>query len=160
MTSIHKLVKELIFEIVTKKPQEFMYTTTHGKKPYTYSIYEKDTPLTLVTNVNGKNETKHIIYPGNIILTGPKKETWGMTFHSFMERYNIINGKAIPLPILRKAACVSKEIFKKHNLPNPYPFEAPWKETMYLEPNDYLIKDSNGYYRVEKKIFKETYIVY
>lgn len=146
MVSIKELVQYLIFETVIKKPQETIYR-----------IYEKDTPMTLVTKVNGIIETTHNIQRGDVILTGPNKEKWGMSFKEFLKRYDIKDGKAYPRPIVRKAACVSKELFTSLKLPNPYSFEAPWKETMYLKPGDYLIKDKKGYYRVEKRIFHQTY---
>lgn len=160
MVSLQKVVRELTFHNATKKSMVFEYEPNiKKKKTNTYSIWMEEAPMVLETKLNGEVETTKTVQRGDFIVTGPKKEQWSMDPISFFQRYNIMDGSAVTKPIVRKVAIVPKTVFTKLHLPNPYSFEAPWKETMLLKPEDILVKDDKGYYRIEKGVFYDTYLL-
>jgi hypothetical protein len=160
MRTIQQVVRELTFHSAIKKSIVYEYEPDYKKKkPNTYSIYLKETPFVLETKLQDGKETTKTIHRGDFIMTGIEKEQWSMDPLAFFERYNVVDGSALTKPIPRKIAIVPKAVFTKLNLSNPFPFEAPWKETMLLKPGDVLVKDDKGYYRIEKNIFYQTYIL-
>jgi hypothetical protein len=152
------------FVNVKKKPIELERAIYQADSPFrknTFCVFDGAKSKALVTRVNGKVETRNMMHCNDVIITGPLNETYVMSVSKFLNLYNVIDDVAVPKPIIKRAAVVTKEIFKKLKLGSKLTFTAPWGSPMILEPGDALVLDtsaaSSGVYRIEKSIFMKTY---
>lgn len=113
-----------------------------------------------MTKLNHQVETKNTALRGDIIITGVKGEQYIVKPKKFFQLYNLENEVAIPRPLPKLAAKVSKKMLTLFGNGKKMTFTAPWKETMIAQLGDYLVKDdTKGFYRIEKEAFKLTYRV-
>ena len=145
MDSIIKLLKFRKY----KKKNITMKLNDSGSKN---TVRISDSDFTLTTTIKGKDEVKTKVNKGDFIVTGPEMEKYAIKPKKFFGLYNVVNEKVVPRPIIKQVAFVGKRL-----LPNPITFTSSWGEQMILEPRDYLVKDSGGYYRIEGEVFKKTY---
>ena len=141
------IIKLLKFKKYKKKNIKLSYN-----KNTKNSFRISDSDFVLTTTIKGKDEVKNKVSKGDFIITGPEFEEYSMKPGKFFSLYNIINEKASPRPIIKRIAFIPKRV-----LQNPITFTSSWGESMILEPGDYLVKDSGGYYRIEGGVFKKTY---
>ena len=111
-----------------------------------YRIAEK--PEKVVTSIDGEQETVNKAEEGDYIITGVKGEKYILNPKKFNERYFIAGDKAKTKPV---------EITAKQYKGKNISFMASWGEGMILNYNDYLVRNGNEYYRIEKNAFREIY---
>jgi len=111
-----------------------------------YRIAEK--PEKVVTSIDGEQETVNKAEEGDYIITGVKGEKYILNPKKFNERYFIAGDKAKTKPV---------EITAKQYKGKSISFMASWNEEMILKYNDYLVRNGNEYYRIEKNAFREIY---
>ena len=122
-----------------------------------FYIHCGDKDKMIKTVIDGKTETTNVLKRGDALITGPLKEQYVIACAKFLKIYNVIDEIAVPRPIERLVARVTKKDLAKSGLVSPISFVAPWGEPMTLEAGDYLAKDpSGGHYRIEKNAFKRT----
>jgi len=142
-------LKELLEEVnksLNQKEMKKFYDDLKKEKTFNFEVAKEKTKIDTV--IDGKKETSKSVNKGDYILTGTKGEKYAISPKTFKERYTIVNSKAKTKPI--------KTLAKKY-LGKPISFIASWDEEMILEPNDFLIKNGDEYYRIEKKAFNNTY---
>lgn len=102
----------------------------------------------IITEINGKIETKSSANPGDFILTGSMNEKYVLPAAKFSSRYEVVEHRAKTKPVETLA-----KIYKGE----PIRFIASWGEEMIIEPEDALINNNNEFYRIEKNAFNNTY---
>lgn len=150
-----------LFKTAIKKPIKLkLYIGDYmNAPPLSFNIMYKDESRLVKTIINNKVETSTTANKGDVIIVGPYKEAYTMKMRKFLQLYDIQRNIAIPKPLPRNVAHVSKKIFQSLGIKKPISFKAPWGEKMIIEPGDYLVKEKEGsYYRIEKNAFKRTYI--
>jgi hypothetical protein len=123
-------------ELANMQPMSFAKNTVSGLKVVTVTA-------------DGK-ETENVAEVGDIIMTGPSGEQYVVKAAKFDKLYTDgPNGTKIPEQSPRQVAAYTgtEEIT----------FTAPWGQDMILKPGDYLVKDGDGYYRVAKQEYEQTY---
>ncbi len=111
-----------------------------------YRIAEK--PERIVTSIDGQQETVNKAEEGDYIITGVKGEKYILNPKKFNERYFIDGNFAKTKPVE-----ITAKQYKGRNMS----FVASWGEEMILNYNDYLVRNGDEYYRIEKKTFSEIY---
>jgi len=111
-----------------------------------YRIAEK--PERIVTSIDGQQETVNKAEEGDYIITGVKGEKYILNPKKFNERYFIDGNFAKTKPVE-----ITAKQYKGRNMS----FVASWGEEMILNYNDYLVRNGDEYYRIEKKAFSEIY---
>lgn len=139
-----------------KKPIKYKFGNEQTKR--TFMIHTSDTPVEVVTYIDGQKETKNIAKRGDIIMTGDLGEHYVIQPHKFFNLYNVNEEVAIPRPNQRLVAKFTKAAAKVIGS-NEIEFKASWGEQMILKVGDWLVKDGLNYYRIEAKAFKITYKV-
>jgi len=145
---MENIIKLLKFKNYKKKNTKMKLNDSESEN----TVRISDSDFVLTTIVKGKDEVKNKVSKGDFIITGPDMEEYSLKPRKFFGLYNIINEIVVPRPIVKQVAFVGKRV-----LPNPITFTSSWGESMILEPGDYLVKDTGGYYRIEGEIFKKTY---
>lgn len=119
------------------------------KKPNSFDFEIAKEKQKMDTIIDGKKETSKTVNKGEYIITGSKGEKYAISSKKFKERYTIVKGKAKTKPV---------EVFGKKYSGKPISFMASWGEEMILEPNDFIIKNTDDeFYRIEKESFSNTY---
>lgn len=111
-----------------------------------FRIAEK--PEKVITSIDGEQETVNKAEEGDYIITGVKGEKYILNPKKFNERYFVSGDKAKTKPV---------EITAKQYKGKNISFMASWGEEMILNYNDYLVRNGNEYYRIEKNAFREIY---
>ena len=158
-----KIVQFLTFRTAEKKIMKYKLLHSNSdnsrkNQSKTVKINMNDKPFVLTTILDNKEEVKKTVKRGDFIVTGPKGEQYAITPDTFLNLYNVIDNIVISKPVKRKVAQVTVSIFKKANI-SSLKFTSSWGEEMILEPGDYVVKDNDSYYRIEKDVFKKTYIL-
>jgi len=108
--------------------------------------------LAVDTVLDGGVETTTIAYPGDFVLSGSRGENYVVRFENMARLYKRSDDdpKIMEvIPQVRMAACYMGE---------DGVFEPTWGGQMVLKKGDYVIREGkNKYYRIEKKVFEETY---
>lgn len=144
----------LIFKQAIKKQRRYRQVVELSKvTKNTFFMFDKDEPIDVKTIIGNEQETQNVMKRGDVLVTGPRGESYVMPTTKFVQLYNIVDCVAVPRKLPKMVAHVTKR-----DLSRPITFTAPWGEQMILKPGDYLVKDGNGYYRIESSVFKETYI--
>lgn len=105
-------------------------------------------PERVVTSIDGEQETVNKAEEGDYIITGVKGEKYILTPKKFNDRYIVAGNKARTKPV---------EITAKQYKGKSISFMASWGEEMILNYNDFLVRNVNEYYRIEKNAFREIY---
>jgi hypothetical protein len=111
-----------------------------------YRIAEK--PEKVITSIDGEQETVNKANEGDYIITGVKGENYVLDPKKFNERYFIDGNYAKTKPV---------EITAKQYKGKNMSFMAKWGEEMKLNYNDFLVRNGNEIYRIERRAFTETY---
>lgn len=122
---------------------------TFKKKPLKLNYRIADKEEKIDTIINGVKETNNIAKQGDFIITGVKDEKYVMSKSKVEQRYDIIDDKTIKTKQVEIKA-------KKYN-GEEIQFKASWGERMILQNSDYLVKNNDEYYRIEKEAFMELY---
>jgi len=150
-----------LFWIAQKKPIAFVPTAHLDGPPRrkTYYVHEDAKPVRVTTTLAGKKETHNVAHRGDIVLTGVQGERYVLRPRAFLRLYDVRDEVAVPRPIQRSVTRVTRSLLDRFG--DPMSFVAPWNEPMMAEHGDYLAKDptapQGGYYRIEKKAFRQTY---
>ena len=152
-----KILQLVTFKTAEKKIMKYKLLNNNDddfkKQSKTVKINMNDEPFVLTTILDNKEEVKRIVKRGDFIVTGLKGEQYAISPNTFFNLYNIIGNNVISKPVKRTVAEVTSSIFKKANI-SSLKFTSSWGEEMILEPGDYLVKDNDSYYRIEKDVFK------
>ncbi len=142
------------------------YYTQQDMKPFYDSIEKKEfeyikkpvrllyriavEPEKIETIIDNEKETDNIAKIGDWILTGVKGEKYVLSEKKVKEKYDIIDANTIKAKPSRIKA---KEYDEKK-----IEFFASWGEKMILKSGDFLVNNSDEFYRIEKGAFKELYV--
>jgi hypothetical protein len=149
--NFENVLHTLKFSRTTKKPQQYVYFQGEDDDmpSFSYKINEKE--RTVETHTSDGKETQKRAKPEDIIISGPSKEKYVIDKNKFSKLYKGSIGSTVTPE-------QSERIVARADINEPLLFKAPWGEDMILKPGDYLVKDgSEGYYRIAKKEFEETY---
>jgi len=149
------LHKSKLFKKAIKRPIKYKLDVNQSKK--SFIIHTDDTPIEVVTYIDGQKETKNIAKRGDIIITGGLGEKYVIQSKKFFQLYNVNEEVATPRPNERMVAKFTKTIAKIIRT-NKIIFSASWGEEMILKVGDWIVwEGSNNYYRIEDKAFTTTY---
>jgi len=150
MKELSSILSRINFKQTTKKQIEYIYHEGNTNDMPMFSYTEHKGPDLLVeTFTSDGKETQNTAKDGDIIMCGPSLEKYILKHDKFLEKYEIINGIAIPEQSYRNVA----EYLDEEEIM----FTASWGELMVLKKNDFLVKDGDHYYRIARKEFLETY---
>ena len=152
VANINDIAAHMKFLPTSKKAKQYKFVKDGkpGKMPpMSYTQAHEEMPV--VTMTADGQETKNKADPGDVIMSGPSGENYVVKGAKFPKLYQGDIGQVvIPEQGPRQVAVYSGHSAIK--------FIAPWGEEMVLKPGDYLVKDGDdGYYRIAKKEYEETY---
>lgn len=117
----------------------------------TWSVATKVCNVT--TMLDGK-ETVNVANPGDIVMCGPRGEKYVVRMEKMGQLYE--RSKEDPYIVMVKP---EKRMVAEYN-GAAGEFIAPWGELMKINPGDYVVREDKGkYYRIERSVFNETYII-
>lgn len=140
----------------TRKTHTYTYMEVNDYnklKPLTYTILKKKNKV--ITKINGKIETTQILERGDYVLSGKSNEKYGHKLEKILGLYDL--GKIRNKIVKRKGFKVTE---KNINIPNKkLSLTASWGEKQNIKQNDYILfENTKGYYGIEEKAFKKTYV--
>ena len=145
------------FKIAVKKMKQYKQVlSASDPTPNTFYIHQ-GANARIITKLSNDKETHDVVRQGDYVITGPLREKYVVKSQNVLKVYNIIDGYLFTRQVQREVAHVPKSVFVQLGLPNPLRFITSWGVPMILKPGDYLVKDGNNHYRVEKKAFHLTY---
>ena len=151
LTDITQIASQLKFLPTHKQPKQYKYLDggMPGKMPpMTYTVATQQMPVVTITS-DGK-ETQNVAEPNDIIMSGPSQENYVVKAAKFPKLYQgKLGAVVIPEQGPRMVALYTGQ--------QPITFTAPWGESMIMKPGDYLVKGDDGYYRVAKAEYEQTY---
>jgi hypothetical protein len=154
------IVVHLLFKEYQKKPTKYTRSMDiNSKTPKTFYVHTGEN-VTIVTKIRGVKETSNTLQRGDVLITGPKGERYVVGAGKFLGLYNVNEEIAIPRALPRMVARLTRSALRKggHGTKDTIVFTAPWGETMIAKIGDYIVKDGDGHYRVEKTAFLSTYV--
>jgi hypothetical protein len=153
---IKSVADKLEFKPTTKQAKQYAQSNDigdasdlDGMKPMSFAKNTVDGLKVVTVTADGK-ETENVAEVGDIIMSGPSGEQYIVKAAKFDKLYvDGPNGTKIPEQSPRQVAAYTgtEEIT----------FTAPWGQSMVMKPGDYLVKDGDGYYRVAKQEYEQTY---
>jgi hypothetical protein len=154
--SIDDVVKGVEFKPTTKKPIRYnpsddvsTQEDLDNMSPMSFAINTTENLPVITITADGK-ETENTAQVGDIIMSGPSGEKYVIKQEKFDKLYTDgPDGTKIPDQSPRKVAQYTGD--------EEVTFKAPWGQDMVLKPGDYLVKDNEGYYRIAKQEYEETY---
>jgi hypothetical protein len=146
-----------LFSKIPKKHKQA--SDIHDTRHWTFYIVKEDT-LAIDTIINGIKETSNVARHGDVVITGGFGEKYVVRIEKLFGLYNVIDGIMIPRPIEKQVVRVTRKIINMlgGNPGVPFTFVAPWGEAMIASIGDVLVKDGDGFYRIEKNAFQKTYM--
>ena len=155
------IAAHLQFKEYQKKPKKYIRSMDmNSKTPNTFYIHTGAENVTIVTKIRGAKETANTMRRGDVLITGPKGERYVVGAGRFLGLYNVNEEIAVPRALPRMVARLTKAALRKggNGMEDTIVFTAPWSEKMVANVGDYIVKDGDGYYRVEKTSFLSTYV--
>ena len=155
------IAAHLQFKEYQKKPKKYIRSMDiYSKTPNTFYIHTGEENVTIVTKIHGAKETSNTMKRGDVLITGPKGERYVVGAGKFLGLYNVNEEIAVPRALPRMVARLTKVAVRKggNGIEDKIVFTAPWSEKMVAKVGDYIVKDGDGYYRVEKTAFLSTYV--
>jgi thiol-disulfide isomerase/thioredoxin len=154
-SAFNTIVSTLTFQPITKKkieyiPAESLDTMTN----LSYFKYTSDVPRPLETVINGKKEVNNVITKGDVVICGSEGEKIVISSDKFSKLYQLDNATGVVF-----TEQTPKQVSQYTGSEILY-FAPSWNndEKMVLNPNDYLVKESEGkYYPIEASVFTTTY---
>jgi hypothetical protein len=122
----------------------------YKKKPLKlkYRIAKKGEKVDTI--INGEKETQNVTKDGDYVIIGVKGENYILSPDKVKEKYTIVDDETIATkPVKIKAKLYTGKDIQ---------FKASWGENMILKSGDYLVKNNDEYYRIEKDAFVELYV--
>ena len=121
--------------------------------PMSYRLSDQDGELikTITSTDTADNpETKNVALKGDVVMSGPSGENYVVKGAKFGKLYDgNVGGIVYPEQGPRMVAAYTGQQVVN--------FTAPWGESMIMKPGDYLVKGDDGYYRVAKAEYEQTY---
>ena len=105
-------------------------------------------PEKVVTTIDGEKETSNEAEEGDYIITGVSGEKYVLSPEKFKKRYFVDGNVAKTKPV---------EIHAKQYKGKNMSFMASWGEEMRMNYNDYLVRNGEEYYRIERRVFDKLY---
>jgi len=118
--------------------------------PLSYAVSDKQQPVVTVTADGIETLTPNTAEPNDIIMSGPSKEKYVIKAAKFPKLYSGQIGGPITVEQSPRMVAV-------YTGPDTVRFKASFGADMVLKPNDYLVKDGEGYYRIAKDEYEQTY---
>eukprot|EP00798_Chlamydomonas_sp_ICE-L_P006767 gene6767-biopygen1971 len=148
-----RVLAELKFNDVVKKSLKYSFVQVRTDlRPMTFTIAKRKTKITTELMSESGNETTNVAMAGDIIICGKYNEQYVVTFTKIWTMYDIVDAHLTVRYVTRQAALYTSN--------TAHTFTAPWGESMTVHPGDYVVKEGeDGFYRVEKNTFEETYDV-
>lgn len=155
-SSLEDVVSDLEFKPTTKQPKQYKpaedITDASDLGKMTPMTFARNTVpgLRVVTITADGKETENTANEGDVIMSGPSGEQYVIKGPKFDKLYTENpDGTRIPEQSPRQVS--------KYEGTEEITFTAPWGESMILKPGDYLVKDGDGYYRIAKTEYEQTY---
>jgi hypothetical protein len=156
LTDIKDVASKLEFKPTTKQAKQYAQgndigdaSDLEGMKPMSFAKNTVDGLKVVTVTADGK-ETENVAEVGDIIMSGPSGEQYVVKAGKFDKLYaDGPNGTKIPEQSPRQVAAYTGT--------EDITFTAPWGQSMVMKPGDYLVKDGDGYYRVAKQEYEQTY---
>jgi hypothetical protein len=155
-TDIQDVAAKLNFKPTSKQPKQYTQANDVGDASDLSGLpkmsFAKNTVsgMRVVTTTADGKETENTAEVGDIIMTGPSGEQYVVKAAKFDKLYTDgPDGTKIPEQSPRQVAVYDGK--------EEISFTAPWGESMVLKPGDYVVKDGEGYYRIAKKEYEQTY---
>lgn len=101
------------------------------------------------THTKDGHETSNVAEVGDVIMCGVNKEKYVIKRDKFNKLYQPNGTHIIPEQ--------SPRLVARYTQPEQVNFIAPWGESMVLKQGDYVVKDVDGYYRIAKNEYEQTY---
>ena len=141
-----------------KKQMTMRYNSTDDVKKSKRNEYTLITkPSYLETKVKGKREVGKKVNPGDYVFCGPKKELYALSPESVKKNYlfNSITTKKIKKKCIRLEKNDIKKVYNKNSID----FIPSWggNDLMHANPDDTIVLENDGGYRIEKSVFNKTY---
>jgi len=149
-------LSELILEYVLTQDDmvKFYDDINNPEETYTkkllklkYRIAQKGEKVDTI--INGEKETNNTANEGDFIIIGVKGENYILSPNKVKEKYNIVDDETITT----KPVKIKAKEYKGKDIQ----FKASWGENMILKSGDYLVRNNDEYYRIEKNAFAELY---
>ena len=114
---------------------------------------------TVVTTIDGEDETKKTVKDGDVVVKGPKNELYVISSEKFKNRYEYT---AKELTDEFQEYVATGKILAYEHTGDQFSFIASWDEEMICKNGDYLASPSLDLpppevYRIERSIFDKTY---
>lgn len=157
---MENIVAHLHFKKYQKRQTKYTRSMDiNSKTPNTFHVHTGEN-VSIVTKIQDAKETSNTMRRGDVLITGPKGERYVVGAEKFLGLYNVNEEIAVPRALPRMVARLTRYALRKggKRMENTIVFTAPWSEKMVATVGDYIVKDGNGYYRVEKTIFRSTYV--
>jgi hypothetical protein len=154
LTDITQIASQLKFLPTHKQLKQYKFIPPGTPMtPMSYRLSDQDGELikTITSTDTADNpETKNVALKGDVVMSGPSSETYVVKGAKFGKLYDgNIGGVVYPEQGPRMVALYTGQ--------QPITFTAPWGESMIMKPGDYLVKGDDGYYRVAKAEYEQTY---
>lgn len=146
---INAIAAGLNFLPTSKKKLTYRFVTnSENMPPLSYAVSDKQQPVVTVT-ADGK-ETQNVAEVNDIIMSGPSQEQYVIKSAKFPKLYSGQIGGPVTVEQSPRMVAV-------YTGPDTVRFKASFGADMVLKPNDYLVKDGEGYYRIAKDEYEQTY---
>lgn len=131
------------------------------KKSGTFKARKGKVGETIVTTIDGEDETKKTVTANEIVVEGPKGEMYVISEKKFRERYEVDIEPTSSYQKYKATGMIKAYEYKGSTIN----FIASWDEEMLCKEGDYLaypVKDADDseiseVYRIERSVFDETY---
>lgn len=122
---------------------------TYKKKPLKlkYRIAKKNEKI--ITVINGVKETENTANEGSYIISGVECEEYVLSQDVVSDRYDIIDDEYLSTKEIK----IKAKVYSGEDLI----FKASWNENMILRDGDFLVKNKNEFYRIDKNVFFKLY---
>ncbi len=148
---INAIAAGLNFLPTSKKKLTYRFVTnSENMPPLSYAVSDKQQPVVTVTADGIETLTPNTAEPNDIIMSGPSKEKYVIKAAKFPKLYSGQIGGPITVEQSPRMVAV-------YTGPDTVRFKASFGADMVLKPNDYLVKDGEGYYRIAKDEYEQTY---
>lgn len=145
---------------VEKKEVVYSFNADSGVEKYSFLI-AKDVRLVL----NSLDQSRKTAEIGDVIITGPELETYPVSRKKIATSGGEIDGDTVILYFLsdnEETLTVNprpaRTVYRVKEGVNPFRIRSPWAEgTMDVNAGDYVVKDKQNFYRIDKDAFEATY---
>lgn len=111
---------------------------------------------TVITSIDGEQETENVARVGDAILTGPKGERYVLSYDKLTSRYTFVSKHADGTETWKPTGFCYAVPYAGET----FSFDAPWGEPMICNDGDYIAStktDGTDVYRIERGVFERTY---